>query len=167
MNSTGLASAFGALTVAAVLSSGCTIERADVRTPSGEPPEADTTQVRKVMEAIARGFESADLLALDSIYHDSVLVFEAGIEDRGWLRYRDHHLVPELEALSDRRFVLEGIRVRRAGTTAWATFRYTFEAVHEDEAVSVRGVGTMIFQKLRGRWRLVHSHTSAPRGAGG
>ena len=34
----------------------CTIERGDVRTPGGQPPEADTTRVRLTMEAIAAAF---------------------------------------------------------------------------------------------------------------
>lgn len=140
---------------------GCTIERADVRTPSGEPPEADTARVRKAMDAIALAFETGDLASLDTLYHDSVVVYEGGNVDRGWTRYRDEHLAPEMDALADRRLQFEDIRVRLAGTTAWATYRYTLDAVREGEPVSARGVGTMIFQKLRGRWRLVHSHTSA------
>ncbi len=151
------------LLLALVTTAACTIERGDVRTPSGQPPEADTAAVRKAIEATARAFETGDLASLDTIYHDSVLVFESGGIDRGWLSYRNEHLAPELEVLSDRRFDIEGIRIRIARTTAWATFRFTLEATRDGKRISASGVGTMVFQKLRGRWRLVHSHTSIHR----
>lgn len=147
----------------ALTAAACTVERGDVRTPGGEPPEADTVKVRKVMEAVALAFETGDLSSFDTLYDDSVVVFEGGAANRGWARYRDDHLVPELEALSDRRLVFEDIRVRRAGGTAWATFRFTLEAVHEGERVSASGIGTMVLQRSAGRWRVIHSHTSTPR----
>lgn len=139
----------------------CTVEHADVRTPSGESPEADSVRVRRTVEAIATAIEGGDLAALDSIYHDSVLVFEAGGVDRGWASYRDVHLAPELEALSDRRFRFDEITVRLAGSTAWVTCRYRVDAVHDGEPVSARGVATLIFRELGGGWRLVHIHTSS------
>jgi hypothetical protein len=37
---------FWPLVAVILVAAACTVERADVRTPSGEPPEADTTQVR-------------------------------------------------------------------------------------------------------------------------
>jgi ketosteroid isomerase-like protein len=110
---------------------------------------------------MAEAFERADLVALDSIYHDSVLVFEAGGVDRGWAAYRDGHLLPELEALADLRFVFDHIAVRLAGSTAWVTCRYRIDAIHDGEAIAARGVATLIFQELGNRWRLVHIHTSS------
>jgi ketosteroid isomerase-like protein len=144
----------------------CTIERGDVRTPGGQPPEADTTRVRLTMEAIAAAFEAGDLASLDTIYHDSVTVFEAGRADRGWANYREGHLVPELEALSERRLRIHDVRVRLARNTAWATYGFRLGAVRDGQEVDARGIGTMVFQSLQGRWRLVHSHTSIARPEG-
>ncbi len=142
---------------------GCTIEHADVRTPSGEPPEADSIRVRRTVEAIATALERGDLISLDSIYHDSVLVYEGGGVDRGWAAYRDRHLLPELEALTDLQFVFDNITVRLAGGTAWVTCRYALDATHDGRAVSARGVATLIFRELGKRWRLVHIHTSSTK----
>ncbi len=148
--------------MATILLAACTIERGDVRTPSGETPEADTTRVRKAMQAIARGFVTGDLLSLDTLYHDSVLVFAGGSIGRGWVWYRDQ-LAAEMEVLSERRMLYEDIRVRQSGSTAWATYRFTMEGLHDGNQISVNGLGTMVFQRLSGRWRLAHSHTSAQR----
>jgi ketosteroid isomerase-like protein len=139
----------------------CTIERGDVRTPGGEAPEADTLRVRKAIETVAVAFESGDLATLDSLVHDSVMVYENGRVDRGWVVYRDQKLLPRLRILNARRLRLTDIRVRLAGSTAWATCRFDLSANRSGETVSARGVGTMVFQRLSGRWRLVHWHMSA------
>jgi ketosteroid isomerase-like protein len=153
----------------AALAAACTIERGDVRTPSGEPPEADTVRVRRAIEAIALAFENGDLSTLDTIYHDSVTVFESGMIDQGWIEYRDGHLAPEMEALRDRRLLFDDIRVHLAGSTAWATCQYSLSGISDDGQVAVQGVVTMVFRKLAGRWRLVvsHSSTQEPARSGG
>lgn len=148
---------------AGVAAVACTIERADVRTPSGEPPEADSVRVREAIEAIATGFNRGDIASLDTIYHDSVTVFEDGSVVHGWTTYRDTHLVPELEALADRHLEFRDMKVRLAGSTAWAAGHYTLSAVYQGEEVSVRGVATLVFRRLGGHWRLVHMHTSSAR----
>ena len=148
------------LAAAALCVGGCTIERADVRTPSGEPPEADTARVRKAIDAIALAFDTGDIAPLDTIYDEGVTVYEGGRVVRGWLQYRDGHLAPEIEALTDRKLRFEDISVRLAGNTAWATCRYTRQALRDGEPELAHGLGTMIFRKVAGGWRLVHAHAS-------
>ncbi len=150
---------FGILT--ALLLSACTIERADVRTPSGESPEADTTRVRQTIEAIGTAFETGRVAELDSIFHDSVLVFEFGRVERGWVAYRDGHLLPETRALSDRSLEFRTIDVHIVRSTAWATVRYTLSGRSESGRVGVEGLGTLILRRLAGRWQLVHVHLSS------
>lgn len=139
----------------------CTIERGDVRTPSGEAPEADTLRVRKAIEDIASAFESGDPGTLDSLFHDDLTVYENGRVYTGWVAYRDQVVQPMLESLNDRRLRLTDIHVRLAGSTAWATCRFDLSADGSGQGLSVRGVGTAVFQRLAGRWRLVHWHASA------
>lgn len=153
--------------LAAIFVGGCTIERADVRTPSGESPEADTTRVRKAIEAVALAFETGDLTPLDTIYHEDVTVYEDGRVEQGWLQYRDQYLLPEIEALTQRQLQFEDITVRLSGATAWATCRYTLHALRDGEPVLAQGLRTMIFRRVAGRWRLVHFHSSTGAPGGG
>lgn len=139
----------------------CTIERADVRTPSGEAPEADTALVRSLIETMGDALGAGSLSTLDTIFHDSVTVYEGGGVDVGWPRYRDGHLVPELQALEDRDFRFRSVQVRLSNNTAWATARYDLRAIREGEPLAVQGGATLIFRKLSGRWRLVHLHLSS------
>jgi ketosteroid isomerase-like protein len=147
--------------VAAILIAACTFERADVRTPSGEPPEADTTRIHRLVDLIADAYRTGDLAGLDTVYHEGVTVYEGGRVDRGWITYRDGHLALEIEGLSERRLDFEDVEIRLAGSTALVTCSYTLMALREGEQVTTHGLWTMIFRRFAGRWRLVHSHTSA------
>jgi ketosteroid isomerase-like protein len=152
---------FWPLVAVILVAAACTVERADVRTPSGEPPEADTTQIRRLLEVIADAYQSGDLAALDTIYHEGVTVYEGGRVDRGWIAYRDGHLAREIEGLSERRLSFEDVEIRLAGSTALVTCSYTLTARRDAEEITAHGLGTMVFRRFAGRWRLVHSHTSA------
>ncbi|MGD2152703.1 MAG: nuclear transport factor 2 family protein [Gemmatimonadales bacterium] len=152
------------LVAAILIAAACTVERADVRTPSGEPPEADTTQVRRLLELIAESYRTGDLVALDTIYHEGATIYEGGRAERGWLAYRDNRLAVEIEELSERRLSFGDIEIRLADGTALVTCNYTLTARRDGEQVTTHGLGTMVFRKFAGRWRLVHSHTS--EGAG-
>ena len=148
------------LVLIGVLAFACTVERADVRTPSGEPPAADTTRVRATIETLAAAFEAGDMQALDSIIADSSSFFEDGRVAASWPDYRQQMLTPQLNRLTERRLRFDDIDVTLAGRTAWATAAYALEALHDGEPVSRAGVATMIFRKRAGSWWLVHVHSS-------
>jgi ketosteroid isomerase-like protein len=148
------------LMIAAISVAACTVERADVRTPSGEPPEADTTRVRRLVDLIADAYGTGDLAALDTIYHEGVTVYEDGRADRGWIAYRDGHLALEIEGLSERELDFEDVEIRLVGSTALVTCSFRLTALRDGERITAHGLGTMVFLKFAGRWRLVHSHTS-------
>lgn len=147
--------------LALCLGAACTIERADVRTPSGRPPEADTTQIRAVLETFRGAIVSGDLTPLDSLFSEDALVYASGRATRGWAEYRNGDLAESLEWLSERRLRFDDVAVHLADETAWATLRWTLMGVHDGAPATSRGVATFIFEKREGRWRLVHLHDSA------
>lgn len=151
-----------ALAAFVTVAAACSIEPGDVRTPSGEPLEADTTAVRSVIEAMSDAFDRADLASLDTLYHDSVTVFNDGIATRGWSEFRDVELAEQFSGLRERRLHFHDVRVRLAGNTAWVTCQYTLSGERDGQPVAATGIGTMVLQKLSGGWRLVHVHTSSP-----
>jgi ketosteroid isomerase-like protein len=141
----------------------CTIERGDVRTPSGRAPEADSTSVRLVAEAVARAFESGDIATVDSLFGDSLTVFHWDQVTTGRASYVDY-LESQVGALDDRRVRLQDITVKLARNSAWATYGFTCEGTRNGEPIEVRGVGTMILQRSQSRWQIVHIHTSVTHG---
>ena len=147
--------------LAAAAAAACTIERGDVRTPSGQPPEADSVAVRLAMEAVAGAYESGDLAAFDSLFHESVTVLDGGRVSLGRADYLADVLAPQIGSLHDRGCRLDDIRVRLARNTAWATYRFVLAGKQDGERVETHGVGTMVLQKFQGRWQIVHVHTSS------
>lgn len=128
---------------------------------SGDP----IANVRNVLIANARGFETGDFHALDSIWaHDKdVTVFESGHANYGWEDYRDHHLKTEVEEMKNVTYRLTDIQPKVAGNTAWATFKYALTADYKGQKVDAAGLGTAVLEKRGDAWKIVHWHTSAPR----
>ena len=125
----------------------------------------DEEAVRSVLLLNARAFEQKDMRSLDSIWaHDTdVSVFENGHANYGWSDYRDHHLKPEVEEMSNVAYGLTDVKTHVAGGTAWSTFKYSIKADYEGRRIDSAGLGTAVLEKRDGAWKIVHWHTSAPR----
>ncbi len=102
--------------------------------------------VRKVLEQEAAAFEKGDVEALNKFWANDewVSVFESGGADIGWANYRDHHLIPEMKELKNTKHTLSDIRVRVAGKTAWATFKYSLAGDLKERRIDVNGLGTAV-----------------------
>ena len=123
--------------------------------------------VSEVLQQEAAAFEKGDVEALNRFWANDewVSVFESGGADIGWANYRDHHLIPEMKELKNTKHTLSDIKVRVAGKTAWATFKYALAGDIKDRHIDVNGLGTAVLEERNGRWLIVHRHTSARRRA--
>jgi ketosteroid isomerase-like protein len=123
--------------------------------------------VRDVLEQEAAAFEKSDVAALNKLWANDewVSVFESGGADIGWANYRDHHLIPEMKELKNTKHTLSDIKVRVAGKTAWATFKYSLAGDLKERRIDVNGLGTAVLEERNGQWLIVHRHTSARRRA--
>ena len=129
--------------------------------------EDNEKAVIEVLQQEAAAFEKGDVEALNKFWANDewVSVFESGGADIGWANYRDHHLIPEMKELKNTKHTLSDIRVRVAGKTAWATFKYALAGDIKDRHIDVNGLGTAVLEERSGRWLIVHRHTSARRRA--
>lgn len=120
-----------------------------------------------VLQQEAAAFEKGDVEALNKLWANDewVSVFESGGADIGWANYRDHHLIPEMKELKNTKHTLSDIKVRVAGKTAWATFKYSLAGDLKERHIDVNGLGTAVLEERNGRWLIVHRHTSARRRA--
>ena len=64
-----------------------------------------------------------------------------------------------------RLFSFTDIKVRLAGNTAWATFKYAISADLKERHVEGNSLATAVLEKRDGRWLIVHWHSSSPRRA--
>lgn len=115
-----------------------------------------------LLERVAELMEAGDLTPLDALYASGrgVHIIEGAGVNHGWVEYRDHHLVPELEAFEDFTYRWHSIEPRVVGDLAYAAFQYELEARTERGPVAVVGRGTAILERIDGAWRIVHTHTS-------
>ncbi|HKQ05609.1 MAG TPA: nuclear transport factor 2 family protein [Blastocatellia bacterium] len=125
----------------------------------------DESAVRAALVENAAGFERNDIARVSKVWaqDESVTVFESGHANYGWADYRDHHLVPEMAELKNTKYALSNIKIRVAGDSAWATFKYTISADLKERHVEGEGLGTAVLEKRAGRWLIVHWHSSSPR----
>ena len=129
--------------------------------------QGEEANVREALMLSAAGFEKGDMTLLNKVWanDESVTVFESGHANYGWVDYRDKHLKPEMTEMKNTKYSLSDIRVKMAGTTAWATFKYSISADVGKRHVDGDGLGTAVLEKREGRWQIVHWHSSAPRRA--
>ena len=127
-----------------------------------EKPTDAQESVRQLVVRHAAAVEKGDLASLDSMYSPDldVLIIEGAGVDKGWQRYRDHHLAPELKAAKGLTYRYDNVRVEVAGDLAWSTFDYSLHAVIKGKPLDVAGKGTLILRRGADGWKIVHSHTS-------
>ena len=125
----------------------------------------DEQNVRGVLNENAAAFVRNDIGALDRIWanDEAVTVFENGSANYGWLDYRNNHLAPEMKEFTNLKYEIVEPKIRLAGKTAWATFKYTISGDSGGRHFDSGGLGTAVLEKRNAKWLIVHWHTSAPR----
>lgn len=145
----------------------CTVERGDVRTPSGRPPEADTARVLTALQDFAWALATADGAALDTLLAEDLSVFRDGRLAHGASAALELGGGVEGDASPSRRLLFRSVSVEIAdGQMAWASARYTLQASEPEEVAVEKGLATLVFERAEGAWRLVHMHLSASAESG-
>lgn len=125
----------------------------------------DEKLVREVLTQNTDAFAKNDLATLDKIWanDEAVVVFENGYSNYGWNDYRNNHLGPEMKEITNTKYGSSDVKVHISGKTAWATFKYTISGDSNGRHFDSAGLGTVILEKRKGKWVIVHWHSSAPR----
>jgi len=132
------------------------------------PPGTNTDEVKKLRELIlahAQAIEKGDFETLNKQWYDGegVSVFEQGSANNSWAEYRDNHLKPELDAFENFKYAYENIKIEAGSQLSFATMNYKLSARYKGKDINSGGLETMIFKKIDGNWRIVHTHISFPR----
>lgn len=137
--------------------------------PLGAQDGSDVDAVRETIESFARFAQAGDLEAMGRLYKPGrgVHIIEGAGVNHGWEEYRDHHLAPELAAFQDFRYRYFAIEPVVRGDVAYSAFRYELSASMEGREIAVEGRGTMVLERVDGRWLIAHSHTSGRPRSGG
>ncbi len=131
--------------------------------PSTAQAPDDEAEVRALLESVPGLVSAGDFEELDSFYAPGrgVHIIEGAGVDHGWEEYRDHHLKPEFEAFENTQFRYFAVEPQVRGDVAYASFRYELSAdTAEHGHIDFEGRGTAILERMDGRWKIVHQHTS-------
>ena len=125
----------------------------------------ESEQIQSLMEEVAALVQKGDLVSLGNIYAPGrgVHIIEGSGVNHGWEDYRDNHLKPELQAFQNMEYRYFAIEPQVRGSIAYTAFRYELGADTSSGQFKTAGRGTAVLEKMEGKWRIVHMHTSGRR----
>jgi ketosteroid isomerase-like protein len=123
--------------------------------------------ITTVLQQNATGFAKNDMPMVERVWanSDNVIVFEGGHANYGWADYRDNHLAPEMKEMKNTKYDFSDIRTKVSGNMAFATMKYEISGDIGARHVEGGGLATAVLEKIDGKWKIVHWHSSAPRRA--
>lgn len=117
--------------------------------------EAETNEVKGVIEQFHRALERRDVAAIEALVSADVVVLENGHRNDGWPDFRDNHLVPEFKepAASSK---WEFVKVAASSEMAWGYTKQTISVTGKDGKPGGYLVwSTYVLQKAGPAWRVV------------
>lgn len=152
-----------------LLSAGCWIERTEPNADTGTDDAAElTARIAEALDASAAAWNRGDLEGFMSVYLDSAsttYVGRTGLEV-GYDAIRDRY-APLFASGADRdSLAFEDLRVRAltdrvaVGTARWV--------LRDGGRITGSGPFSLVLQRVEGRWKIVHDHSSSdPEPSGG
>lgn len=126
-------------------------------------PAKDSDDIEKVLVAVVKAFRTGDYETMGQYYDkDCVVVSSASYNPPvvGWESlfkiYQATHA-----RLSSAEMIRENTIIRWEGKIAWVTYQWKFFQTVGNNVSAFQGHTTLVLQKKRRRWLIVHNHTSA------
>jgi ketosteroid isomerase-like protein len=137
--------------------------------------EKATADIRDLMHKYAQSVDAADSRLASEVWANSpdVSFIHPFGHEQGWDAIKTNIYERLMgETYSARTFTIKDSWVHANGDGAWAEFYWEFNAKlrKDGSPVVTRGRETQVYQRIGGRWRLVHVHYSGmpvAAGAGG
>lgn len=126
----------------------------------------DTTGAEAVLVAYRAALTARDAGAMTQLFADQSWVFENGKAEGSFANYMEHHLGPELDAITSFTFTKPTVTVTRKGHLAYAHETYTYSiGLNDGRKVEREGVATSVLMHEVDGWRIIQYHSSsrAPR----
>jgi Xaa-Pro aminopeptidase len=140
-------------------------ERIEARGSVSSEESAGSDAIRGLIEKYAKSIDAADTALAGEVWWNSPsasfihpLGHEQGFEQIKQNVYT--HLMGE--AFSERKLSVHDVSIHVLGDAAWAEFYWDFNAKFRKDGapITTHGRETQLYQKIQGRWRLVHVHYS-------
>ena len=131
-----------------------------------KPVSADEAELRNILAAVDAGWENGDGTPFRMHFLDwsGARYFESGGENTGRRDLIESHVEPEKDAIPDLSLGFSKIDVHFEGDDfAWAVMDTTVGGTlaSSGETLDRTGKQTVLFRKIDGDWKVVHTHSSS------
>ncbi len=127
--------------------------------------EDDAAALTAIVHAVAKGWEQADGTPFREHFLDfeGARYIESGGQNVGLDDLVEHHVEPEGDALDSLELTFSDIDTHIEGDFAWAIASTEIKAVvkRDKREIHNRGYETILFQRVGGVWKVVHTHSSS------
>jgi len=126
----------------------------------------DVAGAEAALVAYREALVARDADAMDALFADESFVYENGKDEGSFTHYMEHHLGPELDAITSFTFGDPTVAATRMGHLAYGRETYTYRIELTDGRVIEReGVATSVLAHDADGWKIVQYHSSsrAPR----
>jgi Xaa-Pro aminopeptidase len=132
---------------------------------SSEETAADSSAIRSLIEKYAKSVDAADTTLAAEVWLDSpdVSFIHPLGHQHGFEQIKQNVYTRLMgDTFSERKLSLRDISIHVFGDAAWAEFYWDFAAKFRKDGspLTTHGRETQLYQKVQGRWRLVHVHYS-------
>lgn len=123
---------------------------------------SEEEKIDAVVAAVVEAYRSGDYEAMGRYYADDVTMVPASYAPpvTGWRRVAEQYKAAYAH-LTGAEMLRENTLIRREDDLAWAVYQWRFAGVMGTQTYSVMGHTTLILEKRKGNWKIVHNHTSA------
>ncbi len=126
---------------------------------------ADIAVIRNLIEKYAKSVDAADTALAGEVWLDSpdVSFIHPLGHEHGFEQIKQNVYTRLMgEMFSERKLSVHDVSVHVYGDAAWAEFYWDFvaRARKDGSPLTTHGRETQLYQKIQGRWRLVHVHYS-------
>ena len=132
-----------------------------VATSAAQAGSSEEQQIEETIAAVVKAYSAGDYDTLGRYYAPDVTVVPGDYSPalNGWSnvmpRYRQAHL-----AYGHIELVRENTKITRRGKIAWASYQWQLAGLRGKELLEVQGHTTLVLEKRKGQWVIVHNHTS-------
>lgn len=129
---------------------------------------AEKQAVKQVMKSYKDAIQNLTTEGTFKLFTQEATVFEQGKVEGTYKEYIDNHLGPELDHFKSFKFSDYKISIAINLPYAYATENYLYTIVlkadevkgEKERTINSKGVATSILQKIKGNWKIIHTHTS-------
>jgi hypothetical protein len=125
----------------------------------------DRDALVSIIAAIERGWETADGTPFRTHFldYEGARYIESGGQNEGLDDLVIHHVEPEGDALSGLDLTFSDIEVHVQDDFAWALADVEVRATvrKDNREIHNRGYETFLFQRIKGEWKVLHTHSSS------